>query len=94
MDDNKIILNKKTDLLKLTFSQIIRTKIYNFKGTYFNQLYDEALKLEQKKAEKKKILDKNNKNIEYLQFEVKYLSEVRFIFTIVWSKGSYYWLRV
>jgi len=93
MNDNKIILNKKTDLLKLTVSQILNTKIYNFKGPYFNQLYDEAIKLEESNSRKKKAFSKVSYNIEFIQFDVKFLSEVRFIFYIVWSKDCYYWIR-
>lgn len=73
--DNKIILNKKTDLLKLSISQIMNTKLYNFKGPYYNQLYEEALKIGQKKTE---IAKKQENNIDFLQFEVKYVTEVRF----------------
>jgi hypothetical protein len=72
--DNKIILNKKTDLLKLSISQIMNTKLYNFKGPYYNQLYEEALKIGQKKPETSK---KQINTIDFIQFEVKYVTEVR-----------------
>lgn len=73
--DNKIVLNKKTDLLKLSISQIMNTKLYNFKGPYYNQLYEEALKIGQKKTES---IKKSNNNIDFIQFEVKFVSQVKF----------------
>jgi len=38
-------------LLKLSISQIKKTKLYNFKGEYFNKLYEEALHSEQRKGD-------------------------------------------
>ena len=75
MDDKKIILNKKTDLLKLSISKIMNTKLYNFKGDYYNQLYDEAMRLEQSKVVNMKEKSKINK-IDYILFEIKFLTEV------------------
>ena len=91
--DHKIILKNKKDLLNLTISQIMNTKIYNFQGPYFNQLYQEALKLEQIENQNQRNISKNTYNIQFLQFEINYISEVKFIFTIVWPNACYYRLR-
>ena len=42
----KVIINNSLDLYKLPVSTIKNTKIYNFKGKYFDQIYEEALKYE------------------------------------------------
>ena len=44
--ENKIILENSTDLYKLPISVLKNTKIYNFKGKYFDKIYEEALKIE------------------------------------------------
>ena len=80
-EKDKIELNKKTDLLKLSISQIMNTKLYNFKGPYFEQLYNEALNTEVNQGKiLNKFGEKNNKNtkkIESVQFEVKFITEAR-----------------
>ena len=42
----KVIINNSLDLYKLPVSTIKNTKIYNFKGKYFDEIYEEALKYE------------------------------------------------
>ena len=42
----KVIINNSADLYKLPISTIKNTKIYNFSGKYFNEIYEEALKIE------------------------------------------------
>ena len=42
----KIIINNSADLYKLPVSEIKKTKIYNFSGKYFDEIYKEALKIE------------------------------------------------
>ena len=42
----KIIINNSADLYKLPVSKIKKTKIYNFSGKYFDEIYEEALKIE------------------------------------------------
>ena len=44
--DEKVIIETSADLYKLPISTIKNTKIYNFKGKYFDQIYEEALKIE------------------------------------------------
>ena len=43
---NKVIINNSSDLYKLPVSEIKNTKIYNFSGKYFDEIYEEALKIE------------------------------------------------
>ena len=42
----KVIINNSADLYKLPISTIKNTKIYNFSGKYFDEIYEEALKIE------------------------------------------------
>ena len=42
----KIKLENNFDLFKLTPNQIKNTKIYNYEGKIYDELYQEALKLE------------------------------------------------
>jgi len=44
--DRKIILENSSDLYKLPMHVLKNTKIYNFKGKYFDKIYEEALKIE------------------------------------------------
>lgn len=76
MDDkDKISLNKKTDLLKLSISQLMNTKLYNFKGNYYNELFKEAINLSQNKT---KIDSSGQKSptVQNIQFSVKFVTEV------------------
>ena len=41
-----LIINSKTDLLKISIDKISNFKLENFSGKYFNKLYDEAIKSE------------------------------------------------
>ena len=50
---NKIILNKKEDLNKISFTELKNAKIFDFSGDYFNYIYQRALDIE-------KILKKKN----------------------------------
>ena len=60
--NNKINLEKKSDILKYSFTQLANSKLYNFKGQYFEELFAEAMKLE--KEEKDKICVKE------IEFEI------------------------
>ena len=42
----KIIINNSADLYKLPVNVIKNSKIYDFSGDYFNEIYEEALKIE------------------------------------------------
>lgn len=73
-NEEQIELNTCFDLYKLPISVLKSTKIYNFKGKYFDKIYEEALKIEKNgnfKGEEKKSL-----NFEKIQFEIFYLTEV------------------
>lgn len=43
---DKIVIEKSFDLLKLSFTQMKSSKLSDFTGNYFNELYEEALKIE------------------------------------------------
>ena len=70
-----LIINTKTDLLKISIDKISNFKLENFSGIYFNKLYDEAIKSESLleteesspvkkiKKEKKAIKKENKKRI-------------------------------
>ena len=51
----KVIINNTADLYKLPVEVIKKSKIYNFSGDYFNEIYEEALKLERNNGIKKLI---------------------------------------
>ena len=48
----KIILNKKEDLNKISFTDLKNAKIFDFSGDYFNFIYDKALNIEKNPEEK------------------------------------------
>lgn len=45
-EEKKVLIETSSDLYKLPLEVIKNTKIYNFKGNYFDELYEEALKIE------------------------------------------------
>ena len=49
----KIIINDSADLYTLPVNVIKNTKIYNFAGDYFDEIYEEALKIERNNGIKK-----------------------------------------
>ena len=51
----KIIINNTADLYKIPVDVIKNSKIYNFSGDYFNEIYEEALKIERSNEIKKLI---------------------------------------
>ena len=51
----KIIINDSADLYKLPVNVIKNAKIYNFSGDYFDEIYEEALKIERNNGIKKVI---------------------------------------
>ena len=58
----KVIINNSADLYKLPVSTIKNTKIYNFSGKYFNEIYEEALKIERSSGVEKFMNLNNNKD--------------------------------
>ena len=45
-DDGKIYIENAADLYKIPINVIKNTKLYNFKGKYYDKIYEEALKIE------------------------------------------------
>ncbi len=58
----KVVIDNSADLYKLPVSAIKNTKIYNFSGKYFNEIYEEALKIERSNGLEKYINLNNNKD--------------------------------
>ena len=52
----KIVINNSADLYKLPVDKIKNSKVYDFSGDYFNEIYEEALKIE-RNNEIKKLMD-------------------------------------
>ena len=52
----KVVINNSADLYKLPVDVIKNSKIYDFSGDYFNEIYEEALKIE-RNNEIKKLMD-------------------------------------
>ena len=46
LKDDKVVIENLTDLLKIPFSKLNNTKLSNFSGKYFDEIYQEALKVE------------------------------------------------
>ena len=59
--DKKIILETSADLYRLPISTIKHTRLYDYSGKYFEQLYKELLKVE-KNGEELKIISNSNSN--------------------------------
>ena len=57
---NKIILNKKEDLNKISFTELKNAKIFDFSGDYFNYIYQRALDIEKNPEEKESLMNFNN----------------------------------
>ena len=74
----KIIINNSLDLYKLPVSAIKNTKIYNFSGKYFDEIYEEALKIERNNGVEKNIININQKEIEMDEGEkyAKYIEDL------------------
>ena len=49
----KVVINNTADLYKLPVDVIKNSKIYDFSGDYFNEIYEEALKIERNNEIKK-----------------------------------------
>ena len=52
----KIVINNSADLYKLPVDKIKNSKVYDFSGDYFKEIYEEALKIE-RNNEIKKLMD-------------------------------------
>ena len=60
----KIIIDNSADLYLLPVQAIKNTKIYNFSGKYFDEIYEEALKIERSNGAEKFINLNNQKENE------------------------------
>ena len=60
----KIVLNKKEDLNKISFTDLKNAKLSDFSGDYYNFIYETALNMEQPNPEEKEslIIFSNTKN--------------------------------
>ena len=64
----KIIINDTSDLYKMPIETLKNTKIYNFTGKYFDEIYEEALKIERSNEIKRAInnnISSENKGEQY-----------------------------
>ena len=76
---NKVIIETSADLYKLPISVIKNTKIYDFGGKYFNQIYEEALKIERSGGLDSFTIDnylKKEIKIDKIIFEMKYQTQM------------------
>ncbi len=58
--DDKIVIENLTDLLKIPFSKLNNTKLSNFSGKYYEEIYQEALKVERGEIQQNQINNQNN----------------------------------
>ena len=74
----KIIIDNSADLFLLPVQAIKNAKIYNFSGKYFDEIYEEALKIERNNGVEKNIININQKEIEMDEGEkfAKYIEDL------------------
>ena len=58
--DDKVVIENLTDLLKIPFSKLNNTKLSNFSGKYYEEIYQEALKVERGEIQQNQINNQNN----------------------------------
>ena len=78
-DEKKVIIETSSDLYKLPLDVIKNTKIYNFKGNYFEELYEEALKIEKAGGLEKFSISnylKKGIKIEKIKFQMTYQTQM------------------
>jgi hypothetical protein len=71
MKEEKIVLNTAAELYSLPISKIKNTKLYNFSGKYYDQIYEEALKIERSGRSVDEFFRPKIK-IEGIQFEIPF----------------------
>ena len=71
--DNKIILENSTDLYKLSLNVLKNTKIYNYKGKYFDKIYEEALKIERSGGKVEDLLKKKI-HVDEIELEIHFVT--------------------
>jgi hypothetical protein len=74
MKDEKIQIENSADLYKLPIHVIKNTKLYNFKGKYFDKIYEEALKIERSGGNVEEIL-KPQVKVKEIIFEIPFHTE-------------------
>ena len=78
-EEKKILIETSSDLYKLPLDIIKNTKIYNFKGNYFDELYEEALKIEKAGGLEKFSISnylKKGIKIEKIKFQMTYQTQM------------------
>jgi hypothetical protein len=83
-----IIIETSADLFKLPLDVIKKTPLYQFKGKYFQKLYEEALKIERSGGQIE-INTPIEPVIENIQFEINYNTKVILIH-LVRTRGMRY----
>ena len=86
--EKKITLENNFDLFKLTPNQITSTKLFNYQGKIYDEIYQEALKLEKEGKNSINLINtisnnnitpsnnNNNNKIEKIVFEMKYQTQM------------------
>ena len=78
-DEKKVLIETSSDLYKLPLDVIKNTKLYNFKGNYFDELYEEALKIEKAGGLEKFSISnylKKGIKIEKIKFQMTYQTQM------------------
>ena len=78
-ENTKVIIETSADLYKLPISVLKNTKIYDFKGKYFDRIYEEALKIERSGGLASFSINnylKKEINIDKIIFEMKYQTQL------------------
>ena len=78
-EEKKILIETSSDLYKLPLDIIKNTKIYNFKGNYFDELYEESLKIEKAGGLEKFSISnylKKGIKIEKIKFQMTYQTQM------------------
>lgn len=78
-ENTKVIIETSADLYKLPISVLKNTKIYDFKGKYYDRIYEEALKIERSGGLASFSINnylKKEINIDKIIFEMKYQTQL------------------
>ena len=60
-NNDKVVINNSADLYKLPINTIKNSNLNDFQGAYFDEIYQEALKIERREAIKNLNERNNNK---------------------------------
>ena len=86
----KVVINNSADLYKLPVEVIKNSKIYDFSGDYFNEIYEEALKIERNNEIKKLT---NPKEVNVIDGE-KYAKAIEEIEYKLYSQNLIYRIKI